>query len=462
MAGGFGNGTKNARKWTRMSNRDLMRMGFGNLLRRKTRTILTVLGVIIGTCSIVVMLSLGIAMDRGFQEQLAYMGDLTLIEVYDHGQMEMGRSTRGSQGNGLDDQEVDRFWEIPGVKAVMPVRSLYMKMGAGRYVSHVNVVGIDPLVMEAFGFNVAEGRLLLESDRDAVIFGGQVAYQFYNPRAGTRHVHYGMATEQPPPVDVMTANLVMTTDPMYGESRHQTLPDAEGAPPRIYDVRSVGILESNHSEMDYTVYMNRSSLERIMGEEQRTTRQDRGRANQQNYDRVRVKVESLENVEQVQAIIQAMGYQTFSLTDMLNSMKDASRMIQAILGGIGAVSLLVAAIGITNTMIMSIYERTREIGVMKVIGARLTDIRKLFLIEAGLIGFLGGLLGIGFSFTISMGLNRVGAGFMGPGVSSGISVIPLKLAAGSLLFSTFIGVISGYSPARRAMKLSALEAIRND
>ena len=441
-----------------MNNRDLLLMGLGNLLRRKTRTILTVLGVVIGTCSIVVMLSLGIAMDRGFQEQLSYMGDLTIIDVNNYGYYDGGMG--GGQQVKLDENAVSQFQKIPRVTAVMPVRSIYMKMAAGRYVGYVNVIGIDPEVMEPFGFSAEEGRLLHPSDRDAIVFGVSVAYDFYNPRMQRNYNHW-MSRDNPPPVDVLSAKLVMTTDMQYGETRNRWQDDTDSTPPKVYDVRGVGILAESNSEKDYSAYMNRSSLEKIMEEERRNNRNERNR-NQDQFERVRVKVDTIEDVESVQSAIQALGYQTFSLTDILNSMKETSRMIQGILGGIGAVSLLVAAIGITNTMVMSIYERTREIGVMKVIGAQLTDIKKLFLIEAGLIGFSGGVVGVLLSLLISMGLNHIGAGFMGPGSTSGMSVIPLQLALMAVAFSTLIGIVSGYSPARRAMKLSALEAIRND
>ncbi|SMP44735.1 ABC transporter permease [Anoxynatronum buryatiense] len=443
-----------------MNNRDLLLMGLGNLFRRKTRTVLTVLGVVIGTCSIVVMLSLGIAMDRGFQEQLSYMGDLTIIDVNNYGYYDGGMGSGGQQIK-LDDQSVIQFQKIPRVTAVMPVRSIYMKMAAGRYVGYVNVIGIDPEVMEPFGFSVEDGRLLQASDRDTIVFGKSVAYDFYNPRM-QRNYYYGMNRDNPPPVDVLSAKMVMTTDMQYGETRNRWQDDTDSTPPKVYDVRGVGILEESNSEKDYSAYMNRSSLEKIMEEERRNNRNDRSRNDQSQFERVRVKVDNIEDVESVQSAIQALGYQTFSLTDILNSMKETSRMIQGILGGIGAVSLLVAAIGITNTMVMSIYERTREIGVMKVIGAQLTDIKKLFLIEAGLIGFSGGVVGVCFSYLISVGLNHIGAGFMGPGSTSGMSVIPLQLALMAIAFSTLIGIVSGYSPARRAMKLSALEAIRND
>lgn len=145
-------------------------------------------------------------------------------------------------------------------------------------------------------------------------------------------------------------------------------------------------------------------------------------------------------------------------------------MIQAVLGGIGAMSLLVAALGITNTMVMSIYERTREIGVMKVLGCLLTDIRKLFLWEAGIIGFTGGVVGLLLSILASFLLNRfggdlgglLGGGYAPDGTRLPISVIPVWLAVSSVGFATLVGLLSGFYPANRAMKLSALEAIRNE
>jgi putative ABC transport system permease protein len=146
-------------------------------------------------------------------------------------------------------------------------------------------------------------------------------------------------------------------------------------------------------------------------------------------------------------------------------MKKTSGLIQAILGGLGAVPLFVAAIGITNTMVMSIYERTKEIGVMKVIGAQLKDIKRLFLFEAAMIGLFGGVLGIGISYGISAIINTVlsgmngDTGYYGPQL---LSDIPAWLAISGMSFSTVIGLIAGYYPAVRATKLSALEAIRTE
>ena len=131
-------------------------------------------------------------------------------------------------------------------------------------------------------------------------------------------------------------------------------------------------------------------------------------------------------------------------------------MVQAVLGGIGAVSLFVAAIGIANTMMMSIYERTKEIGVMKVLGCDMGNIRDMFLLESGFIGFLGGAVGILLSFGISLIINRFA------GADGDLSRMPLWLNLGAMGFAVFVGMAAGFLPATRAMKLSPLAAIRNE
>ena len=160
-----------------------------------------------------------------------------------------------------------------------------------------------------------------------------------------------------------------------------------------------------------------------------------------------------------------MGLQVYGAGEWMREMEKQSTTIQMVLGGIGSIALIVAAIGIANTMIMSTYERTREIGVMKVIGATVGDVRNLFLFEAAIIGFLGGLFGLLTSHGVSYLLNNVlslGGFFGGGGEEAVTSIIPLWLDFLALSFSALIGVFSGYFPARRATKLQAIEAISVD
>lgn len=448
-----------------MNKADLLSMSLKSLWRRKTRTILTVLGVVIGTAAIIIMLSLGIAMDQGFKEQLQHMGSLNIIEVVEGrmGYSEPEPADRSNSSMLLNAEAVQRFQELPGVVAVMPQKSAFMRVVSGKMVGDINIIGVNPEHLEAFDFKVQEGRLLLPSDKETLLFGSQVSFQFYNSRQ--RAPWANGPPVNPPPVELITDRLILTADMEYG-NRHRSNPDADYKPPKPHEAKGVGILAMSNDEKDYSAYMNLTVLEKIMAEDQklnRAPREQRGATNPNQYDRIKVKVANINQVEAVQSEIKTMGYQTFSLTDILKEMKKVSRTMQAILGGIGFVSLLVAAIGITNTMIMSIYERTREIGVIKVLGANVADIKRLFLLEAAMIGLCGGVIGMIFSYLISWGLNKVGAGFMANmGGTSSISVIPPWLALSAVAFATLVGVISGYSPARRAMKLSALDAIRTD
>lgn len=449
-----------------MTSFDLFRMALGNLIRRAARTLLTILGVVIGTASIVIMLSLGIAMDEGFKEQLSYMGDLTIIEIYQGGSWMMGGSSSSGgqqQEVKLDDNAVAAFKRIPNVKGVMPVTSTYMRFVAGKMVGSASVIGVDPANLEAFEFKVADGRLLNNTDKNTILVGQNIPYNFYNPRQNN---YYGgwPGDGNPPPIDLMTVPLLeMTSDWSYGEPAPIGGVDPDVKAPKVYEVKTVGILAESNSDKDYNVYMHIDALNKILEEERRNqSANERPQQSGHKYESVKVKVEDFEQVQAVNDTIKSMGFSTYSLTDILESMRETSRMIQGVLGGIGAVSFFVAAIGITNTMVMSIYERTREIGIMKVIGADLSDIKRLFLIEAGMLGLVGGTFGVALSYVVSYILNSIGAGeAIGFGGSS-LSIIPAYLSLAAVAFATIVGLISGYSPARRAMKLSAIDAIRTD
>lgn len=166
------------------------------------------------------------------------------------------------------------------------------------------------------------------------------------------------------------------------------------------------------------------------------------------------------------------GYQTTSFEQTRKEIEKQSRGIQLALGGIGAVSFLVAAIGIANTMIMSVSERTREIGIMKALGCYVKDIRTMFLCEAGAIGLVGGLIACLISALGSLSINllsfggfsmeNVGKAIMGGDDVSRISVIPWWLFVAAVLFSILVGILAGFGPANKAVKIPALDAIKNE
>ena len=196
-----------------------------------------------------------------------------------------------------------------------------------------------------------------------------------------------------------------------------------------------------------------------------------------NYSQVLVKAADMSQVAEIESSIKAMGYYTYSMQSMRESMEKNARQVQLMLGGLGAISLFVAAIGITNTMIMSISERTREIGIMKALGCYVRDIRMLFLMEAGTIGLLGGVIGLLFSLIISVGINLFAMGALGGGEITfqtliqalvggedvtRVSAISPGLMFFAIVFSVFVGLVSGYYPANKAVKIPALEAIKHE
>lgn len=445
-----------------MNSWDLISLCGRNLLRRRTRTLLAIVGVVVGTCAIVVMLSIGFGLSASFQEQIESYGNLHLVNVRTGGGG-MGHAVAGSDKPAvLDNKTITQIERIEGVDAASPTISEYLSFVIGKYVAQSEVIGMRPEVMQKFGYNLQEGRLLQPGDKYAVVFGNQVPSWFYNPK---KTQDYSWGGE--PQVDVITNKLMITGDTDYGRKR-QPSPDEEKITYTEYKAKGVGILENPNDESAWSVFMSLENLEQIQKDLKKARKENAG-FKTQGYDQAMVYVGDINNVEAVSEAIRAMGFQTDSLNDWLKSMQDTARMIQGILGGIGAISLLVAALGITNTMIMSIYERTKEIGVMKVIGANLKDIKKMFLLEAAMIGFLGGILGLLLSYILSFLMNTVLLGVMssilgsiGGGMGSTVSIIPWWVALGSLGFSTAIGVISGYHPARRAMNLSALESLKNE
>lgn len=436
-----------------MSTRDLFLMALRNLWKRKLRTALTVLGVVIGTASIVVMVSIGIGMNRGFAQQLESWGSLQVINVYPSGGMvyddATGNMKQEKKANELNAQAVERFRQMESVEAVSPVIQEYLYFSVGKYVAEASVMGIEPDTMAALGYSVEEGRPLEAGDQKALVFGGGV--EFYDPKLSWE-MRYAA---DPPAVDLLNETINVSYDWNYG-TKHA---DKSIKPIKMQAVGKTSAEGGNA----WSVFMPMDELQEIQKARQEWEAEKNGNKNTEKnkskeYSEVLVKVDDIDRVQAVQQEIKDMGFRASSLTDQLESMKETTKMLRLVLGAIGAISMVVAAISITNTMVMAIYERTKEIGIMKVIGASLRDIKRLFLTEAALIGFSGGIVGIVVSFGVSFVVNRIAAG-QG---STMQSAIPLWLALGAVGFATVVGILSGYLPAKRAMKLSALTAIKTE
>ncbi|MCY6353731.1 ABC transporter permease [Clostridium sp. ZS2-4] len=453
-----------------MNSIDLIRMGLKNLFRRKLRTFLTTLGIIIGTVSIVVTVSLGVGLKEFSRKQVMQWGNISVIDV--RPQYRSGMMSRGEHRNLLKKADFDKIKKIRDVELICPIMNVNAKLISGRYSAQVNILGVKPEYMDKLGYEIEEGRLLRGGDKLNLVFGNKAALGFVKEGASENYDYYPEdGKEMKPKVKVLKDKMLLSFDPDYGikktlaeqmeEQADEQTKQKKVIPP--HKIKGVGVLKEDFS-YDYSVFMSIDELKKL--KEEYDKKVDSRSKKIKGYESAKVKIKDVNKVKEAQQKIKDMGYEAYSLADQLSYIEKTTNIIQMVLGGIGAISLLVAAIGITNTMVMAIYERRKEIGVMKVIGASLKDIKKLFLFEATMIGLLGGTFGLIVSFLLSQGINVVGRSFMqGQGQlpeGTALSVIPLWLALGALGFTTIIGLISGYLPARKAMKLSALEAIKTE
>lgn len=454
---------------------DLLRMSSSSLWKRKVRTILTVLGVVIGVASIVVMVSLGLGLNKATMDQIESYGGLTTITVSEgSGSNSSFGSSSGSsseEAKRLNDALVESLSQIEHVELVAPVLSSRLIAKDGQYEnSWMTVYGMTPEGLEKQGITIGEGHLPTDSEELEFFYGNQVVMDFTNSKTGEGF----WGSDEEPPIDLMKDTIFYIFDP---DAYYQWQSPSQGQsvkPPKKFLIPTAGIMAGGRDEYKagcYNVYCNmdalKAKLKQIFKNKAipgQPTNKNKKPYKELYYNQLYVYVDKIDNVTEIQKMINDMGYEAYSNADWIQQQQQQMGLIQAVLGGIGAVSLLVAAIGIANTMMMSIYERTKEIGIMKVLGCNLGDIRMLFLLEAAFIGLIGGAVGLALSYGISVLLNNVlklgevMAGMEG----AAISYIPPWLALASLGFAIVVGMLAGFFPSLRAMKLSPLAAIRNE
>lgn len=430
-----------------MDKIDIFSMAYKNLMRRKARTFLTVLGVLIGTTSIIVMISLGIGLAESQTKMMEQWGSLNEIEVSVRGYSEDGKSAIV-----LNDEALDRFLAMDGVVAVSPRIQTSANATWGKQQGYLQIYGVPPETMSQFGFQVAGGRLLQEGDRNVVVIGSEVSDQFYDLNDDSRWS--GEYVYDPEAIQAKT----MT---MLGTRLKSQVMNYETQQTKKFNLDVVGVLDGS-GRNSWQAFMPIEDVKKL--QKFAMTSEEKKSKNKSTYSNVVILTSDVEYTKAISTTLSEEGYYAYSIADSLEGIENQAKTIQAVLGGIGAITLLVAAIGIVNTMIMSIYERTREIGIMKVIGATFSDVRLLFLTEAGLIGLFGGIIGLALSFGLSHLINILGADYRGgmTGTVTNISVIPPWLIVFALIFSIMIGVLAGLYPANRAVKLSPIEAMRNN
>jgi putative ABC transport system permease protein len=257
-----------------------------------------------------------------------------------------------------------------------------------------------------------------------------------------------------------------TPPDLLGQSVKLTLIkyDQEGNEIRkSFPLKIVGTLKESRGESDYSIYMSLDEVtafnEWLLGH--------RINRNKDGYQQLVVSVDSVDQVLEISDQITALGYQAYTPQSYVQGINSFFLILQVIFGGVGAIALLVAAIGIANTMAMAILERTREIGLMKAVGATNRDVLTIFLGEASGIGFLGGICGVLLGWSAGQVINVLALSYLagqsaqqgGPPPSTAVYT-PAWLPVFALIFATLIGLLSGLYPALRAATMVLVTALK--
>ena len=447
---------------------DLLLMSISNLWKRKLRTVLTVLGVVIGITSIVVMVALGNGLKESMLESYENYTSMTQVTI-NSGSSYYGASEGGeNEEKLLNDAFVNEILNMDHVVSVQPRLNISVIAKSGKYMAWLNLCGMTQEGLEGLNVPIKEGTLPLPDGKLKLFYGSNVLTDFYIEK--TNSYPY-WDTGEAPDINFMedAMFIIFDTDAYWGSQGGST----DGTPvkqPKKYLISASGVMEgelgewSNNSQNVYCdMDALKNQLKKVFKKNPipgQPTRKNGKPYNELFYSEIIVQADDMENVTELTNIFKDMGYDAYSDAEWIQSETEQMNTIQAVLGAIGAVAMLVAAISITNTMMMSIYERTKEIGVMKVLGCDIRNIQTLFLMEAGFIGFIGGIVGVGVSYLISIAINSlVASSEMG---MTNICRIPLWLTPMAILFAILVGMVAGFLPSLRAMKLSPLAAIRNE
>lgn len=424
----------------------IMHLTIQNIRRRKARTILTLLGVMIGVVAVVSLLSLGMGVKR---ELLQGYGDDASIRQITVQTPENNRNKKML----LTDHTIEKLAKIDKVANVYPRYEVFANIQVGQYTAYTNLVGIPAEQLSAIALTDTSS-LSEHAGKPEMVIGNGMGYMFFHDNT--------MTSYQDGDGDL---------NAWIGEKAKVSLGfDEKGITDRLM---IAGVIQGDideFSEQSQTVYCDIDVLRSYLKKHVAQGGVVLGQPVDKNgnaytswvYSSVVVEVGRMEDVEFVVKKLQDRGYQTTNMKEYRDTAMRTVRMLELLLGGIGLISFLVAAIGISNTMTTAVYDRVAEIGTLKVLGCEKRELMEMILLEAGIYGFVGGACGVVLSLLFGKLINRIAASALLLEAGTKIAVITPGLALVAIGMAMILGTIAGYFPARWAAKLSPLTAMRRD
>jgi len=401
---------------------DNLKLALKNINERKTRSFLTLLGICIGIMAIISLMGIGEGMQQAITGELSSLSDTIVLSTGDISANAFGGGgfEHGDGDEYLTDRDISDIERINGIKDVSPILFTAGVITFNGDSNSVSLVGIDAENMEKiFGIGVLgleSGEFISEGKQNTCVIGYNIAYEYFDAdiKLGNR-------------IDINGKNFAVVG---------------------IYNKQGSGM----STETDDNIHITQRDFEKITG------LSDSSSAIIRIYD-VTQADEIAEDIEM--AINENHGDEDFAnaitMTSLIESIQQILSIAQVVLLSIASIALVVASIGIMNTMLTSVMERTREIGIMKAIGATNKDVLFIFIMEGILISIIGGIAGIILGIFGSNALSTVLTSSFGGALNPVISTSTIVLA---ILVAILVGMLSSLYPARKAAKMSPIEAVR--
>jgi putative ABC transport system permease protein len=425
---------------------DLFHFALTNLLRARGRLFITASGVLIGTTAVILLIGLTIGLQMSAEAGLGDNAALTEITVYPNYQSVAFAS---EDAPAITLSTVESIRQIEGVEAVIPMLPLLLQaeVRTGRFTNSLTVYGIDYALLpyldvELIGgdwANVAEGQMIV---------GELVGDRFTDPNARESWI-------------------AISVD-LFAETSRLIVPNLPGNQQERLNLLPAAVIRASEESLNKAIFL---PFEQVAELNNFITGQSIP-PEEIVLDALQVHTTSRETTLPVVDEIEALGYASDSMGDYLADINNFFTLMRLVLGGVGFVALLIASFGVANTMMMAIIERTSEIGLLKAIGARDRDVLAIFLLEAGMVGFVGGLMGIATALFLRGQIN----GFIASSTSNSqlsvlldsaqltgdLLIIPPELLIFALLLATGVGLGAGFFPAIRASQLSPVLALKQE